>query len=117
MRLVICKERGRATFKREDLSQSVLKDVPRQTFQTILPVVQEKLKNVFGMELVELPARDKGTSKKAPAAPSKQFVLRSTLPPEKMSKLLDWKAELPKMSVLYVILALIMMSNNVLSEG
>lgn len=119
MRLAICKERKRAILTREALNKDVLKDAPRGSFVPIFEEAQEKLREVFGMEMVELPSKDKGTgaAKKAAAKSTKQYVLRSTLDPKKMSKVLAWKKELPSMSVLYVILALIMMSNDVLTEG
>lgn len=69
------------------------------------------------MELVELPSKDKKKGSQSQAqASSNHYMLKSTLPAEKMSQLLNWKAELPRLSLLYMILALIMMSNQVLSE-
>ena len=107
---------------RGDLNKTVLKDAPRNYLNTVFPVVQNKLKEVFGFELAELPTKERVLvpGKKAAAASgssSKNYVLRSTLPSDKMAQLLDWKTELPSMSLLYVILTLILMNNNVLPEG
>jgi len=100
----------------------VLKDTPR-IFNVVFEAAQEKLREVFGLEMVELSVKDKKTApgKKQPGASaagvsSKQYVLRNTLTPE-INRLLNWRDELPKMGLLYVLLSLILMSgDHVLTE-
>jgi len=121
VRMALFHERQRTTLKREEISKNVLKDTPR-IFAYVFNAAQEKLRQVFGLELVELPVKDKKVvpGKKQPttmaSGTSKQYVLRNLLKAE-VNQLINWRDELPKMGLLYVILSLILMSgDHVLTE-
>ncbi|KAJ6472320.1 MAGE family-domain-containing protein [Mycena vitilis] len=99
VRLAMFTEHKRLPLRRDEISKKVLGSSTR-AFPRVLEMAQERLRNVFGMELVELRSRaeldkDKdtgaagddleearkatGVKKKSAAAGSKTYILRSTL--------------------------------------
>ncbi|KAA8912727.1 MAGE family-domain-containing protein [Sphaerosporella brunnea] len=87
VRFALAQELSRQPIKRPDISAKVLGSSSRQ-FKDIFALAQTELRNVFGMELTELPQRDKtrlAARRAAHAADkaatsSKSYVLTSTLP-------------------------------------
>ncbi|KAF8183694.1 MAGE family-domain-containing protein [Pholiota molesta] len=95
VRLALFMEHKRAVIRREDINKKVLGNT--RAFNTVFEMAQAKLRDTFGMELVELPSRaglDKDgddepnetqiattIKKKANALGSKTYILRSTLDP------------------------------------
>ncbi|KAL1662948.1 MAGE family-domain-containing protein [Schizophyllum commune] len=100
VRLALFSESKRTALRREEIAKKVLGGSARQ-FGAVLAIAQKILRDTFGMELVELPSRaalekeangDKdaeledaqratGVKKRATAAGSKTYILRSTLDP------------------------------------
>ncbi|KAI5891750.1 MAGE-domain-containing protein [Schizophyllum commune H4-8] len=100
VRLALFSESKRTALRREEIAKKVLGGSARQ-FGAVLAIAQKTLRDTFGMELVELPSRaaldkeangDKdaeledaqkatGVKKRATAAGSKTYILRSTLDP------------------------------------
>ncbi|KAF8128974.1 MAGE-domain-containing protein [Boletus edulis] len=93
VRLALFSEHKRVLLRREDISKKVLGSHTR-SFNTVLLKAQVLLRKTFAMELVELQARNyrdqdpaedlqnaTGVKKKATAAGSKTYILRSTLDP------------------------------------
>lgn len=94
IRLALANEHTRTPIRRADISAKVLGSQSRQ-FKSVFKSAQTALRSTFGMELVELPARERTTIKEKRAAQrsqtqtntsannsSKQWVLCSVLPPE-----------------------------------
>ncbi|KAJ9067627.1 hypothetical protein DSO57_1037218 [Entomophthora muscae] len=75
VRLALAVERTRVPLKRETITKLVLIPGARD-FATVFQLAQEKLRTVFGMELVELPAKD---TLKPGTKQAKTYTLRSTL--------------------------------------
>ncbi|KAL1744729.1 MAGE family-domain-containing protein [Schizophyllum fasciatum] len=100
VRLALFSENKRSALRREEIAKKVLGGSARQ-FGAVLAIAQRILRDTFGMELVELPSKaalekeagaDKdadleeaqkatGVKKRAAAAGSKSYILRSTLDP------------------------------------
>ncbi|KAF8552302.1 MAGE-domain-containing protein [Imleria badia] len=91
VRLALFSEHKRVPLRREDINKKVLGSYTR-SFNTVLLKAQVLLRKTFAMELVELQARNyrdqdpaedlqnaTGVKKKATAAGSKTYILRSTL--------------------------------------
>lgn len=91
VRFALACEYQRKPIRRADISEKVLGSEGRK-FKAVFSHAQDQLRTVFGMEMVELPAREKVTlqqkrAQKAAATQSaatatKSWVLVSTLPPE-----------------------------------
>jgi hypothetical protein len=60
VRLALAYEYQRKTIRRADISEKVLGTAGRQ-FKRVFEQAQQELRAVFGMEMVELPAREKVT--------------------------------------------------------
>ncbi|RKP11098.1 MAGE homology domain-containing protein [Thamnocephalis sphaerospora] len=126
VRLALAAERQRVPLKREDIAKKVLKDHSR-AFRVIFEKTQVQLRRVFGMELVELPTREKaqqiGVSAARRAAVHREktstntFVLRSILPAElRHAELIDWGEDAALMGFSMVVLSLIYVNERTLSE-
>ncbi|GAA5823493.1 hypothetical protein JCM3770_004477 [Rhodotorula araucariae] len=76
VRFVLFNEAHRRILKRDDIVKNVLTDGRGRHFNALFPAVQKVLKNVLGMELHELRARDTATGK----SQGKAWIVRSTLP-------------------------------------
>ncbi|GAA5867356.1 hypothetical protein JCM8547_003319 [Rhodosporidiobolus lusitaniae] len=91
VRYVLFNEAHRRPVKREDIVKNVLTDPARGSrgkhFNALLPKVQKVLKEVLGMEMVLLRAKDGAAGKNPP----KSWVLRSTLP----SPILRYSSTIP----------------------
>jgi len=90
VRLALASEYSRLPIRRSDISTKVLGTQGRQ-FKTVFDGAQLALRQTFGMEMVELPAKEKVTiqQKRAaqksgaadkPSTTSKSWILRSILP-------------------------------------
>ena len=94
VRLALASEYSRTPLRRTDISTKIFKDGNSQNsrqFKSIFEEAQKQLKNVFGMQLVELPSKEKtslkdrrnqATQTKAPSTTSKSWILVSILPKE-----------------------------------
>ena len=89
IRLALACEYQRRPLRRTDISDKVLGPNQARAFRNVFNAAQQQLRYVFGMELVELPAREKVTiqqkraAQKSESQASKaptQWVLRSILP-------------------------------------
>ncbi|KAK0497975.1 MAGE-domain-containing protein [Armillaria luteobubalina] len=171
VRLALFAEHKRNPLRREDISKKVLGSNTR-AFNQVLQLAQTTLQKTFGMELVELRSRAElgkdsiggdddleearkavGVKKKAAAAGSKSYILRSVLNPtiieeaaqvsEKIleqealeeddnddddddergarsyGSLISWSHtdQIGSLGILYIILALILVSGRVLSDA
>ncbi|KAI2788618.1 hypothetical protein POX_e06639 [Penicillium oxalicum] len=89
VRLALASEYARLPIRRTDISAKVLGEQGARQFKPVFEAAQLHLRNKFGMEMVELPAREKVTisqrraaqkSEKPSSASSKSWILTSTLP-------------------------------------
>ncbi|KAJ3035591.1 hypothetical protein HK097_004171, partial [Rhizophlyctis rosea] len=115
VRLALATELRRQPLKREDINKQVLKDHSR-AFDPILEKAQKKLRDVFAMELVLLPSREKtrNTSQAARRAQedrttttAKSYILRSTLSIDARETLNNWGDDQPIMALTCILLSLI----------
>ncbi|EER26404.1 hypothetical protein D8B26_003221 [Coccidioides posadasii str. Silveira] len=89
VRLALASEYSRQVIRRNDISQKVLGEGSRQ-FKAAFAGAQDVLKNVFGMQMIEQPMKDRLTVSQRraaqrvdkPSSSSKSWTLVSTLPPE-----------------------------------
>lgn len=90
VRLALACEYQRRPIRRTDIGGKVLGKDGGRTFKTVFTAAQQQLRQVFGMELMELPAREKVTLQQKRAAQKSQggnkavasWVLTSILPPQ-----------------------------------
>ncbi|EXJ64294.1 hypothetical protein A1O7_00630 [Cladophialophora yegresii CBS 114405] len=100
VRLALATEYSRTPLRRSDISAKILKDansstsgISRASFQKIFEGAQKVLQDTFGMQLTELPSREKTSLKErrtqatqtkvsSSSASTKSWVLVSTLPDE-----------------------------------
>lgn len=61
VRLALSSEYSRLPIRRGDISAKVLGEQGSRQFKTVFETAQKQLRTVFGMELTELPAREKVT--------------------------------------------------------
>ena len=92
VRLALASEYSRIPLRRTDISTKIFRDGNSQSarqFKGIFAEAQKQLKNVFGMQLVELPSKEKtslkdrrnqATQTKVPSTTSKSWILVSVLP-------------------------------------
>ncbi|KAG5440914.1 hypothetical protein PCK2_000069 [Pneumocystis canis] len=59
IRLTLALEHTRTPIKREDIAKKVLLPSHSRSFAVVFKKTQEKLRNIFGMELVELPCKNR----------------------------------------------------------
>ncbi|KAI5475965.1 MAGE family protein [Pseudohyphozyma bogoriensis] len=81
-RYAIFAENAKKPWKREDLNKTILAGGKGRYFPELLPKVQKRLKDTFGMEIVLLRPKESTTSKN----PAKSYVLRSTIPVQLIQK-------------------------------
>lgn len=61
VRLALASEYSRLPIRRTDISAKVLGEQGTRQFKTVFETAQKLLRSKFGMEMVELPAREKVT--------------------------------------------------------
>ncbi|GAA5871565.1 hypothetical protein JCM16303_000794 [Sporobolomyces ruberrimus] len=76
VRYVLFNETHRRVIKRDDIVKNVLTDGRGRHFAALMPKVQKLLKDIMGMELILLRARETSAGKSTPKA----WMLRSTIP-------------------------------------
>ncbi|KIW95749.1 uncharacterized protein Z519_02813 [Cladophialophora bantiana CBS 173.52] len=137
VRLALATEYSRTPLRRSDISQKIFKDANtaggRASFKSVFAGAQRVLNDVFGMQLMELPSKEKtslkdrrtqATQTKSSSAATKSWILVSTLPPElKHNTLIMQPTRAPNIDVessytaLYTfILSLIYLNNNALTD-
>ncbi|KAJ5364317.1 uncharacterized protein N7496_010030 [Penicillium cataractarum] len=88
VRLALASEYSRLPIRRTDISAKVLGEQGSRQFKTVFDTAQQHLRSKFGMEMVELPAREKVTilqrraaqKTEKPSTSTKSWILISTLP-------------------------------------
>ncbi|KAI9594706.1 MAGE family-domain-containing protein [Syncephalis fuscata] len=126
VRLALCSERRRVPLKRGDISEKVLMEHSR-AFQLIYERAQIQLREVFGMELIELPTKEKshkiGVSASRRAVVNREktssntFILRSILPKElRRENLIDWREDTAFYGFTLTVLSLIYVNERRLTE-
>ncbi|KAF9376004.1 Melanoma-associated antigen D2, partial [Podila verticillata] len=114
VRLAVFTSHSDSSLKREDI-KNVVGGVTSKMFDAIFQKAQERLRDVFGMELVELTT--KGRSGNNAEKGSKAYILRNILPVELISSgVVDWEDELEDMGLLMVVLSLIMVRQGAIYE-
>ncbi|KAF9359630.1 Melanoma-associated antigen D2 [Mortierella sp. AD094] len=114
VRLAIFTSHSEQALKREDI-KNVLNDHSK-LYDAVFQKAQERLRDIFGMELVELTT--KGRSGQTSEKGAKSYMLRNILPVELLSgDVVDWEAELEDMGLLMVILSLILVRQGVILES
>ncbi|KAK9766099.1 hypothetical protein K7432_005062 [Basidiobolus ranarum] len=116
VRLALCTEFRKVPLKREDINRRVLHEHSR-IFHLVFDKAQEKLRETFGMELVELPSKEKfinGGRKGKDKQATKSYILRNILPVEE--GFIDWGQDKKHIGLIMVILSLILVNNRVLSD-
>ncbi|ORY03619.1 MAGE-domain-containing protein [Basidiobolus meristosporus CBS 931.73] len=116
VRLALCTEFRKAPLKREDINRRVLHEHSR-IFHLVFDKAQEKLRETFGMELVELPNKEKfnnGGRKGKDKQATKAYILRNILPVQE--GFINWGKDRKQMGLIMVILSLILVNNRVLSD-
>ena len=104
--LMLVWEQKKIPIKRQDINKFVMKDY-RSSFNEVLHIADKKLQKVFGLKIEEI-----GESSK------KAYILKNIAdhPSHENPLLKLWQND-PKMGLITVILTLIFMSGNVISEG
>jgi len=127
VRLALFSELRKQPIRRDDMVKKVLHEHSR-AFQVVFDKAQERLEDIFGMSLAELPSKEKksfgtGGSRKPVGnkdKPStKSYVLKNVLPQEyRVSDIISWEKnnEEDIMGLLTVILSLIHVNGRVLSD-
>ncbi|KAI9145327.1 MAGE family-domain-containing protein [Paraphysoderma sedebokerense] len=121
VRLALFQENAHTCLKRDDISKKVLKEYNR-SFTPVFNAAQEKLKDIFGMEMVELPSKERvllpGKAKQTNSGPTKSYVLRNVLKPEVVaaSEMINFKEDNAYMGLLGIILSLIYVKEKVASD-
>ncbi|KAF9285587.1 Histone-Lysine N-Methyltransferase ash1l, partial [Mortierella alpina] len=114
VRLAIFTSHSDAALKRDDI-RGVLNDHSR-LFDRVFEKAQERLRDVFGMELTELTT--KGRLGQAGEKGTKSYYLRNILPQELIaSPVVDWESDSADMGLLMVTLALIMVREGSIVEN
>ncbi|KAJ5959737.1 uncharacterized protein N7479_006887 [Penicillium vulpinum] len=89
VRLAIASEYSRLPIRRNDISAKVLGEQGSRQFKLVFDQAQRELKQRFGMEMSELPVREKVTitqrraaqKTEKPSSANKSWIVTSTLPP------------------------------------
>ncbi|KAL1921133.1 uncharacterized protein VTP21DRAFT_10849 [Calcarisporiella thermophila] len=120
VRLALCCEYRHVNIKRDDINKKVLKEYSR-SFKIVFDAANQKLQEVFGFELVELPPRETRHKKGVETRPNpvRAYVLRNTLSLKSDAdrRLIKWTEEQEnQMGMLMVILSLIYVHNQAISE-
>ncbi|KAJ5385228.1 MAGE protein [Penicillium concentricum] len=88
VRLAIASEYSRLPIRRNDISAKVLGEQGSRQFKSVFEQAQQIMKQRFGMEMTELPAREKVTitqrraaqKTEKPSSANKSWIVTSTLP-------------------------------------
>ncbi|KAI1315052.1 hypothetical protein EDD11_001345 [Mortierella claussenii] len=114
VRLAIFTSHSDQALKRDDI-KGVLDDHAK-LFDVVFQKAQERLRDVFGMELVELITRGrKGQTNEKGA---KAYILKNILPAELLaSDVMDWTQDLEDAGLLMVILSLILVRQGSIYES
>ncbi|OQE46127.1 hypothetical protein PENCOP_c001G04980 [Penicillium coprophilum] len=88
VRLAIASEYSRLPIRRNDISAKVLGEQGSRQFQSVFQQAQQQLKERFGMQMTELPAREKITvtqrraaqKTEKPSSANKSWIVTTTLP-------------------------------------
>ncbi|KAG5519350.1 hypothetical protein PMAC_001975 [Pneumocystis sp. 'macacae'] len=134
VRLALALEHTRTPIKREDITKKILLPSHLRSFALVFEKTQEKLRNVFGMELVELPYKNrnkymsasklhksKSSHIKNPSSivqPNKSWILCSVLDP-KYSELVSQVPTIKEgafSGIIMIILSIVIMNSGVISE-
>ncbi|EFQ97948.1 hypothetical protein MGYG_00984 [Nannizzia gypsea CBS 118893] len=130
VRLALASEYSRQPIRRTDISAKVLGDGGARHFKLVFLDAQKTLKEVFGMQMVEQPSKDKVTISQRRAAQrveksstSKSWTVISTLPPAYRtpeilppSRAPNSSTESSYIAIYTFIISLIMLSGGSLSE-
>ncbi|KAG9302319.1 hypothetical protein G9A89_008811 [Geosiphon pyriformis] len=129
VRLALCSELKKVPIRREDIMKKVLQEHSK-VFQEIFDRAQYELRDIYGMELVELPTKEKkpatrsGTvrratlNNKATSSACKSYTLVNILPEElKGDDIIHWQRDEESiMGLLTVILSLILVNGHILTD-
>ncbi|KAJ5085352.1 hypothetical protein N7532_010123 [Penicillium argentinense] len=131
VRFALASEYSRLPIRRSDISAKVLGEQGTRQFKTVFEQAQRELKSKFGMEMCELPAREKTTISQRRAAQkiekqsssNKSWILITTLPRAYQTPAILPPAKAPSSGVestytaLYTfIIALIILNGGALAE-
>ncbi|KAI0487656.1 MAGE protein [Xylaria cf. heliscus] len=127
VRYALACEYARIPIKRDGIRDKVLGTQAR-SFRRVFDAAQEQLQKVFGMEMVELPVREKRTLKdkqtvkrgaSQASASSRQYILISTLPQEYRTRPVIGPSRIPSTAeeAAYVAFYTIIVSIITLSSG
>jgi hypothetical protein len=133
VRLSLAAEYSRTPIRRTDISAKVFNNANSRSFKRVFEDAQNILRATFGMQLVELPTREKTSLKdrraattqtKASAPTSKSWILISILPLEYRQASIIRPAQLPTLeaestyTALYsFVISLIYLNKGALSDG
>ncbi|KAG0047968.1 Melanoma-associated antigen F1 [Gryganskiella cystojenkinii] len=114
VRLAIFTAHSETSLKREDI-KNVMGNHGR-ALDHVFNKAQERLRDVFGMEMAELTTR--GRDGRSEEKGTKTYMLRNVLPINLLeTTIIDWEPELEDMGLLMVILSLIMVREGTLQES
>ncbi|KAJ5367334.1 hypothetical protein N7541_001275 [Penicillium brevicompactum] len=130
VRLALASEYSRLPIRRPDISAKVLGEQGSGSFKTVFEQAQRELRSKFGMEMTELPAREKATvaqrraaQKTEKASTTKSWIVTSTLPHEYRSAEILIPTKTPSLfaestytGIYTFIIALITLNNGSLAE-
>ncbi|KAF9934575.1 Melanoma-associated antigen D2 [Linnemannia zychae] len=113
VRLAIFSSHSEAgTLKRDDIKARN----HGKLYDNVFDRAQDRLRNIFGMEMVELTT--KGRSGKNDEKGTKSYILRNTLPQDLLATdAIDWDDQLEDQGLLMVILSLIMVREGAIFES
>ncbi|KAG4300768.1 hypothetical protein PCANB_002873 [Pneumocystis canis] len=134
IRLILALEHTRTPIKKEDIAKKVLLPSHSRSFAIVFKKTQEKLRNIFGMELVELPCKNRykhmstfqlrrnnnsqtQTSSSATQS-NKSWILCSILDPKYSNLIFETPTikESVFSGIVMIILSFIVMNNGIISE-
>ncbi|KAJ3321370.1 hypothetical protein HDV06_004355 [Boothiomyces sp. JEL0866] len=105
VRLAIYTENKRIPLTRDEITKKVLHDKSK-AFLVVFQRAQARLKDIFGVELVQIASREK--KKQGQTKISKSYILRSILKNKERAEFIEWdKEETEKMNLLFIILCLL----------
>ncbi|EAW08117.1 MAGE domain-containing protein [Aspergillus clavatus NRRL 1] len=89
VRLALARELSRQPVRRTDISNKVLGEQGSRQFKLVFEMAQKSLRETFGMQLSELPGKEKVTIQQRraaqrtdrPSASNRSWILTTTLPP------------------------------------
>ncbi|KAF9195907.1 hypothetical protein BGZ50_002936 [Haplosporangium sp. Z 11] len=114
VRLAVFTAHSESALKRDDI-RDVLNDHTR-LYDRVFENAQERLRDIFGMEMVELTSR--GRSGNTAEKGTKSYMLRNILPEDLLpASIVDWEEELEDMGLLMVILSLITVRQGTIYES